>query len=40
MVVVWPAALTSVMLLSLAIGYVMHIVIEKPSLWVREKIAG
>jgi peptidoglycan/LPS O-acetylase OafA/YrhL len=38
--VLWPAALLILMLASLAVGYVMHILIEKPSLKLREKLAG
>ncbi|MBS2014472.1 MAG: acyltransferase [Deltaproteobacteria bacterium] len=40
MVVIWPLSLTSLMLGSLALAYVMHVVIEKPSLRIRERIAG
>lgn len=40
MLVVWPAALTALMVSSLALAYVMHVVIEKPSLRVRERLAG
>lgn len=38
--VVWPAALLGLMVTSLALAYVMHVVIEKPSLRVRERLAG
>lgn len=38
--IVWPAALVLVMLLALAVGYVMHILIEKPSLLLRRRLAG
>jgi peptidoglycan/LPS O-acetylase OafA/YrhL len=37
---VWPASLAATMLISLAIGYAMHVLIEKPSLRIRERIAG
>lgn len=37
---VWPASLTATMLLSLALGYAMHVLIEKPSLRLRERFAG
>lgn len=37
---VWPASLTATMLMSLAIAYALHVLIEKPSLRFREWIAG
>lgn len=37
---IWPSALVVVMVLALAVGYVMHVVIEKPSLLLRRKLAG
>jgi peptidoglycan/LPS O-acetylase OafA/YrhL len=37
---VWPASLTATMLLSLALGYAMHVLIEKPCLRLRERVAG
>ncbi|MBX3187990.1 MAG: acyltransferase [Labilithrix sp.] len=40
MVIVWPASLAGLMLLSLGLAYVLHVVIEKPSLRVREKLAS
>ncbi len=40
MVLVWPLALTGLMATSLALAYVMHVLIEKPSLRVRERLAG
>ena len=40
MVLVWPAALAALILSSLALAYVMHVVIEKPALRVRERLAG
>lgn len=40
MLLVWPAALLALMLSSLALAYVMHVVIEKPALRVRERLAG
>jgi peptidoglycan/LPS O-acetylase OafA/YrhL len=36
MILVWPMSLAVVMILSLAMGYVMHVLIEKPSLRIRE----
>ena len=40
MIIIWPTALTALMVSSLALAYVMHIVIEKPSLRLRERLAG
>ncbi len=40
MLLVWPAALTSTMLLSLAISYGLHVVVEKPALRFRERFAS
>jgi peptidoglycan/LPS O-acetylase OafA/YrhL len=40
MMLVWPAMLLGVMAGSFAVGYVMHVVIEKPSLWIRDRLAG
>jgi peptidoglycan/LPS O-acetylase OafA/YrhL len=40
MVLVWPASLALVMALSLALGYAMHVLIERPSLRLRAAIAG
>jgi peptidoglycan/LPS O-acetylase OafA/YrhL len=40
MIIIWPVSLALVMLLSLGLGYVMHVIIEKPSLRVRERLAG
>ncbi len=37
---VWPASLLVVTLFSFVIAYAMHVVIEKPSLFVRQKVAG
>ena len=37
---IWPTALVVVMVLALALGYVMHVLIEKPSLLLRRKLAG
>ncbi len=39
-VFVWPASLAATTLLSFAIAYVMHVLIEKPSLWIRERLAA
>ncbi len=40
MLLVWPASLALLMLGSLGLAYVIHVLIEKPSLWVRERLAG
>lgn len=40
MLLVWPAALASTFLLSLFVGYVLHVLIEKPSLRLRERFAA
>jgi peptidoglycan/LPS O-acetylase OafA/YrhL len=40
MLLVWPASLAAVMAGSFLVGYAMHVFIEKPSLWIREKLAG
>ena len=40
MLLVWPAALASTMVLSLVIGYLLHVVVEKPSLRLRERFAA
>jgi peptidoglycan/LPS O-acetylase OafA/YrhL len=40
MVLVWPACLVSTFLLSLVIAYGLHVLVEKPSLRVRERLAG
>jgi peptidoglycan/LPS O-acetylase OafA/YrhL len=40
MIVIWPASLTALMVLSMLLAYVLHVVIEKPSLRVRERLAG
>lgn len=40
MAFVWPASLVVLMLLSFVAGYAMHILIEKPSLRIREMLAA
>jgi peptidoglycan/LPS O-acetylase OafA/YrhL len=37
---VWPASLAGVLVISFVIAYAMHVVIEKPSLWIREKLSA
>ena len=38
--ILWPASVTALMLASLALAYLMHIFIEKPSLRLREWLAA
>ena len=40
MLLVWPAALTATFLLSLAIAYALHVLVEKPSLRLRDRLAS
>jgi peptidoglycan/LPS O-acetylase OafA/YrhL len=40
MIIIWPASLAALVLLSLAAGYVLHIFVEKPSLRLRDRLAG
>jgi peptidoglycan/LPS O-acetylase OafA/YrhL len=40
MLVIWPLSLASLMLMSLALGYVLHVTVEKPSLRLRERLAA
>ncbi len=40
MALIWPAALVALLGLSLAVAYVMHLVIEKPALAVRDRLAA
>ncbi|HVK71510.1 MAG TPA: acyltransferase [Polyangium sp.] len=40
LLLVWPASLVATMLISFVIGYAMHVLIEKPSLRLRERFAG
>ena len=37
---VWPTALAVTFGMSLLIGYALHVLIEKPSLRIRERLAG
>ncbi|HVZ32047.1 MAG TPA: acyltransferase [Polyangiaceae bacterium] len=39
MLLVWPASIAAVMLLSLSVAYVLHVVIEKPSFRLRTRLA-
>ena len=36
---IWSIALVALLLASFTIAYVMHVVIEKPSMWLRDKLA-
>jgi peptidoglycan/LPS O-acetylase OafA/YrhL len=36
---VWPASLSAVLAMSFVIAYVMHLVVEKPSLRIRERLS-
>jgi peptidoglycan/LPS O-acetylase OafA/YrhL len=40
MALVWPMALAGLMASSTALAYVMHVLIEKPSLRIRERLAA
>ena len=40
MLFVWPAVLVATMSLSLAVGYVLHVIVEKPALRLRDRFAG
>lgn len=40
LVLIWPLSLVLLLVLSAAVAYVMHVVIEKPSLWVRDRVAA
>ena len=39
MVIVWPLALAGLLASSLGLAYVLHVVVEKPSLRIRERLA-
>ena len=39
LIVIWPLSLVVLLALSAALAYAMHLVIEKPSLWVRDRVA-
>ncbi len=40
MLLVWPAALIVLMAGSFLVGYVMHVLIEKPSMKIRQMVAS
>jgi peptidoglycan/LPS O-acetylase OafA/YrhL len=37
---IWPLSLALLLVLSTAVSYAMHLVVEKPALWVRDRVAG
>jgi peptidoglycan/LPS O-acetylase OafA/YrhL len=39
LVVIWPLSLALLLVLSTSVSYAMHVVVEKPSLWVRDRFA-
>jgi peptidoglycan/LPS O-acetylase OafA/YrhL len=39
MTVIWPTSLVLLMALSLVVAYAMHLLIEKPSLWLRDRLS-
>ena len=40
MLFVWPATLAATFLLSLVVAYALHVLVEKPSLRLRDRLAG
>lgn len=40
LVLIWPLAFVATMAISLVIAYAMHVLIEKPSLYLRERLAA
>jgi peptidoglycan/LPS O-acetylase OafA/YrhL len=40
MLLVWPAAVAGTMVLSMAIAYALHVLVEKPALRLRDRFAG
>ena len=40
LVAVWPLSLLMLLTLSASLAYVMHICVEKPALWVRDRLAA
>lgn len=39
-ILLWPASLASLVLLSLGVGYILHIFVEKPSLRLRDRLTA
>jgi peptidoglycan/LPS O-acetylase OafA/YrhL len=40
MILVWPSALALDLLISFAVAYLLHVLVEKPSLRIRERLAS
>lgn len=40
LMIVWPVSLVLLLALSTAVSYALHLLVEKPSLWVRDRVAG
>jgi peptidoglycan/LPS O-acetylase OafA/YrhL len=40
MIYLWPLSVVVLVTLSLTIAYLLHIFVEKPSLWIRDKLAA
>ena len=40
LMLVWPISLVLLIVMSATIAYLMHLLIEKPSMWIRDKIAA
>ena len=40
MLLIWPVSLAAVSAMSLAVAYLLHIFVEKPSLKIRDRIAA
>ncbi len=40
LMIVWPVSLVLLLALSVAVSYAIHLLVEKPSLWMRDRVAG
>ena len=40
MILLWPASVTALVVISLAVAYLLHILVEKPSLKLRDRLAA
>lgn len=40
LMLIWPLSLVLLLIMSVAVSYVMHVLIEKPALWVRDRYAA
>jgi peptidoglycan/LPS O-acetylase OafA/YrhL len=40
MLVIWPLSLVGLSVASLGLAYVLHVLVEKPSLWIRQRLAA